>query len=430
MINYSVNATAKKTSQLLYVDDSFKNKIAYYHLLGFLLSLPFDRFYSTIILFGFIIHSLLYLRKDEFKMIGSKTLILQSVFFITAISATYSFTNNGWDILTRQLAIFLLPLLFSITSLDLYKCRHRLLLGFSMCCTIVVAYLFFDAVHVIIHNNLAFKTLASAAFLNHHFSEPLNLHATYLSLYVLISLIFLLQLLFTDINVWQRLLFVVSAIILLAGLLQLGSRAVCIAFLIVINIAPFFMLKGKRRFFFFLTAMLITLSGIALVTSFDFLKERFVVDLKNDFEERSNILKNDTRLQRWEASYDLIVAAPVIGHGSGTETPLLKEIYFKRKMYSSYLNAMNVHNQYLSFLINSGILGLLIYVFTLLWGFWHSFKRRDLLFFCFLTAISTVSFSENLLVVNKGIFFYGFFFSFFIFSQKKKEQQTTKATDF
>ncbi|MEO8771299.1 MAG: O-antigen ligase family protein [Ferruginibacter sp.] len=430
MSNYSMNATDTKMSQLFYVDDRFKNKIAYYHLLAFLISLPFDRFYSTIILLGFIVHSLLYVRKDELKGIGSKTFILQSVFFVTAISATYSDSNNGWDILTRQLAIFLFPLLFSIISLDFYKYRYKLLLAFSMCCTLVVAYLFFDAVHVIIHNKLPFKTLASAAFLNHHFSEPLNLHATYLSLYVLISLVFLLQLLFSELNKWHRIIFIISVVILLAGLLQLGSRAVCIAFLVVINIAPFFMLKGKKRLFFFLTAFLITFSGIALIASFDFLKERFIIDLKNDFEQHSNILKNDTRLQRWEASYNLILNAPIIGHGSGTETPLLKEIYFKRKMYSSYLNAMNVHNQYLSFLINSGVLGLLIYSLTLLWGFWQSFKKKDLLFFCFLSVIAIVSFSENLLVVNKGIFFYGFFFSFFIFSGKKNLPNNAASPDF
>ncbi|MEO6668580.1 MAG: O-antigen ligase family protein [Ferruginibacter sp.] len=419
-----MDTAGTKISGLFHVDDSFKNKIAYYHLLAFLISLPFDRFYSTIIFLGFIMHSLLYLRKDELKGLSSKTLILQSVFFITAISATYSISSNGWDILARQLAIFLFPLLFSISSFDFFKYRYRLMLGFSMCCTFVIAYLFFDAIHVIIHNELPIRTLASAAFLNHNFSEPLHLHATYLSLYVMLSLVFLLQLLFSQINRWQRICFTISTFILCAGLLQLGSRAVCIAFLVVINIAPFFILEGKKRLFVFLTAMLISFSGILLITSFGFLRERFLVELKNDFEERSNILKNDTRLQRWEASYDLILAAPIVGHGSGTETPLLKEIYFKRKMYSSYLNAMNVHNQYLSFLINSGILGLLIYVSTLFWGFRLAFRSKDLLLFCFLASIAVVSFSENLLVVNKGIFFYSLFFSFFIFSQKKRLQQT------
>ena len=38
----------------------------------------------------------------------------------------------------------------------------------------------------------------------------------------------------------------------------------------------------------------------------------------------------------------------------------------------------------------------------------------------FMVLVTVVSFSEDLLDVNKGIFFYAFFFSFFILSKKKK----------
>jgi O-antigen ligase len=76
-----------------------------------------------------------------------------------------------------------------------------------------------------------------------------------------------------------------------------------------------------------------------------------------------------------------------------------------------------VHNQYLGFLINSGITGLLIYLGTLAWGLYQSIKKQHILLFGFIVLVTVVSFSEDLLDVNKGIFFYAFFFSFFIVPQ-------------
>ena len=82
-------------------------------------------------------------------------------------------------------------------------------------------------------------------------------------------------------------------------------------------------------------------------------------------------------------------------------------------MYGPYLLSLNAHNQYISFMINSGVIGLMIYLGTLGWGYWKSIKNRDILFFSFIVLVTIVSFSEDLLDVNKGIFFYAFFFPFF-----------------
>jgi len=60
----------------------------------------------------------------------------------------------------------------------------------------------------------------------------------------------------------------------------------------------------------------------------------------------------------------------------------------------------------------------LIYLSTLGFGFKIAVRQKDLLFFTFMVLIAIVSFSENLLDVDKGIIFYAFFFSFFVFSNE------------
>ena len=49
--------------KLLFIDDTLENKISYYHLAFFLISLPFDFFYSEVVLTSFAIHTLIHLRK-------------------------------------------------------------------------------------------------------------------------------------------------------------------------------------------------------------------------------------------------------------------------------------------------------------------------------------------------------------------------------
>ena len=108
------------------------------------------------------------------------------------------------------------------------------------------------------------------------------------------------------------------------------------------------------------------------------------------------------------------------------------------KLYNSFLHNLNAHNEYLSFLIKSGVIGLLVYLAVLALGFRISLQQKDLLFFSFMVIITTVSFSENILDVDKGIIYYAFFYSFFIFSgarkmrvtkpQKAYKYSTTRAT--
>ena len=119
---------------------------------------------------------------------------------------------------------------------------------------------------------------------------------------------------------------------------------------------------------------------------------------------------------RWSGTLQLIGKAPIAGYGMGAEKVILKNMYFEQKMYNSFLNELDAHNQYLSFLLTAGLIGLFLYLFTLYWGFERAFQRKDFIFTSFLLIIAVVGFSENILMVNKGIFFYSFFFSMFIFA--------------
>src|SRR5271167_4376328 len=94
---------------LFQIKDSLANKISYYHLMLLMASLPFDRFYSHLILGSYALHTLIHLKKDDIKAVLKwRTLALQSVFFITVLATIYS-TNKqqGLDEWGKQIVILL-----------------------------------------------------------------------------------------------------------------------------------------------------------------------------------------------------------------------------------------------------------------------------------------------------------------------------------
>lgn len=411
---------------LFFIDDTLTNKISYYHILLFLVFLPFDRFYTELILISFLLHTLIHLRKPgESRLKRKEVIIAQSVFLLTVAGILYS-TNTGQAISLagRQLAILLFPVIIWLNPFDLTRYRINFLRIFALTCTLLIVYLYADALFVIRYYHLPASSLFSPLFMNHNFSAPVGLHATYLSLYLGVSLTYLITELYTQ-AARARTAVLVAVVILSAGLLQLGSRAVLIGELLVLGMAfPFVFLKGKRKSgFIYGFSLFLLLLGFIISRSESF-RQRYFSELKYDLVENStpHIIENP-RIQRWEVAWDLIKKSPVRGYGSGDEVDVLKQKYFENKLYNSFLFGLNAHNEYLSFLITAGILGLLVYVSTLFYGFRMALRAKDTVFLGFLILITIVSFSENYLDVNKGIFFYAFFFTFFLRTAERKTSQ-------
>jgi O-antigen ligase len=373
---------------------------------------------------SYVLHTLIFFRWYRVAHINKTLLILQSVFFVTLISSTYaqSFTN-GMHVAFKQLAILIFPFLLAVGSLDIKKYRDQLFRALAVTSTFVVLYLYFEALHVILYNKLPLRLLFSWAFVNQNFSLPIGTHATYLSILLLMSFVFFLTQLFrAPKNKWA--LYIICLAVLLAGIIQLSSKSVFAALIIIVTIGfPWLFISKKHRYrFLFISLTLCTLVLISLL-SLHIFRDRLIATFEDDLYENRGVVKINGRLDRWNTAIDLIKKTPLAGTGSGSEIPLLKQAYYNQKMYWSYLNSLNAHNQYLSFLINSGIAGLLVYLLTLFWGLRRSVQQRDILLFSFIVLITIVSFSEDLLDVNKGIFFYAFLFPVLILGQSPKDKR-------
>lgn len=408
--------------KLFYIEDTSENRISYYLLAFFVVSLPFDRFYSELTLILFLVHTIIHLTKTKLHhALSIETLILTSVFLVTVIGLSYSpYKSEGLKELEKQLSILLFPILLSTCGLNLRRYGTNFLLLFAFSCVLNTLYLYFDAIRIIRYNNMPISTLFSGAFINHNFSSPVGIHATYFAMYCLLSAVVVIYVFLRRHDKTSRIIYVFSLLVLLAGLLQLASKAVLISGVIISLCLPFLLFKSIKTRMEWIAVIggALAVGGILIANSASF-KMRYVAEFKGDLSQQSiNNEILEPRLTRWDYILHVVKRSPLTGYGTGSEMDLLKRTYFENKLYNSYLHELNSHNQYLSFLVETGAWGLCVFLLTLIAGLAGAIRQKNVYLLSFLIIVCIVSFSENILDTNKGIFFYSFFFSLFVLAGK------------
>jgi O-antigen ligase len=196
------------------------------------------------------------------------------------------------------------------------------------------------------------------------------------------------------------------------AIFQLASRAVCIALMIIAQLlVPFYLVKGRLRWLVFIAIFFLSLVSVSLVRQDDHLHSRYLLQLKQDLRtDTGALLDPEPRMVRWQCAWEAIRMSPWIGFGTGAEEGVLKERYYAHHLMISYKLGLNAHNQFLSFWLKTGILGMSVYIALLALAFREAWRRKDIYLMSFAVIITCISLSENILDVNKGIFFFSMFF--------------------
>jgi len=263
--------------------------------------LPFDSLYSRVILLSLAIHTAIHIKKEQLKKLNNRNIFfLTALYFVTLICTIYTINiNEALFDLTQELAILLFPLIFVLTTLNISKYKNQLLTFFSAACFITVIFLYINALQVMRFYHLPFSFLFSDSFLNHHFTEPIELHATYFSMYVALAMFFLLQKSLNQTVFFKKIVLVICVLILFAAVIQLESRSVFIAVIFTVCIAfPLLSFKKKSRLSFVITCALLLTGILTVAFTNDFLKRRYLDELKNDLGVTAS---NEGRSVRWEA---------------------------------------------------------------------------------------------------------------------------------
>lgn len=360
-------------------------------------------------------HSLSKLKSSRWVITGTVL-----IYIMTALSLIYTKDKSvGLFELEKGIALLLFPILFTASDRLSNEAIYKILWAF------IIANLSLGLISIA-HASYCFFYKNVNIFFYHDLVEIFDSHATYYSLYLIFSLVALFYLYSKKQVPW-------SPRLLVGGITFFFTIVICL-------------LGARSTVFIFLLASLISIViyaiksrsivlGIGLTTGF-FLVVFFVINNNSNLKQRLIQLKDykyelsqnhiegynglTTRLAQWEASMSIVAEAPIFGVGVGDVQDNLQEVYKKNFLKYSYMEKFNAHNEYVQTLLGLGFVGLIIFLFALAFPFYQAYKKKAIVYLCFIALFAYCCITESTLHVQKGIVFYSFFNSLFL-SQMMKE---------
>jgi O-antigen ligase len=125
------------------------------------------------------------------------------------------------------------------------------------------------------------------------------------------------------------------------------------------------------------------------------------------------------RLEYWKTSLNLIKQHPLIGVGTGDINAAFEKEYAIEHSRLDKEHRLKAHNQYLSITVTFGIIGLLIFLFALIYPLLINRNYADFYYVVFWIFIMLSMFSEDTLETQAGLTFFIFFNTVFLFRKKE-----------
>lgn len=353
---------------------------------------------SLIVLFPFSIHK----NKTALFMILLVALMAIGIFFSEDARRASAITE-------RSLSLALFPLLLILglhAKLKLKNPFIGLTIGVvisSFICLILASWR-------TITSGSFYNPVHETHFIYHHFyhqnlSGPLSINATYLAHAAVLSALYLLQLLLSNVSKFSsRKTIAITALLgyLLVIIFLCKSVMAVIALLVGIGFFIFFhqdtrafITRNKGMAFAFFTGLLSICIWVAY-SKFQVFDLSF--DYANPFLRPLQI-----RLAIWQSAWLKIADSPLLGYGTGDSLRAMLDSYSKNNFKIGLENSFNAHNTYLELWLQLGIIGPLLFILSLFTEFASALKRNVLLQCCAIIIIGLFSLSESVLLTYRGI---------------------------
>lgn len=228
-------------------------------------------------------------------------------------------------------------------------------------------------------------------FSRYSFSWFINgLHPTYLSIYILFAVVILAV--HMEFSWWAKILI---GCLFAFFLLILSAKNQLVIFCLLIAVIVWHQIKFKplHKVILALAILCVFLGAAALNRQIVY---RFTTEAKTS--------NGGDRFFLWNIGVDIISQNPIIGVGIGDRNDVVNARLGER----GYLNGLNLHNQFLDYMMAMGIPGVAVLLFVLGYPY---FARVDLTFGLFLVIITISLTTESLLYRQWGAHFFLLFYS-------------------
>ena len=389
---------------------------------------------ASVVIAGFLCWSAnrVSLLKNRVYLIG------MLLFFVWLVISVFLSADRpaGLRALDPRLALLYFPISLGLVSLEKSK-RDQWLqwlsYGITLLCACCLVYAIYRS-----------KSRQDAAFLyNDAFSELTGQQSIYLSLLVNFSIYTLAA------GLFRLSAFRINTLIGLGSLLLLFTSSFLLA-------SRTLMLVLYTSTFFFLVYLVVLrkkyLEGMVMIIGLSlglFFAFRFFPSTFNRFRELAySQFRYDNngpeshynmevtadqwnganlRKALWQCGWDCFLEKPLTGVTIGDKQARLNSIYAERNFQFALKTHRNTHNNYLDILLGTGIIGLLLFLVSWIFGpAWILLKEKDWLALLMLVTIAIAMITENYFDRSLGGMMVGFFIPFLLTASGTNTIQRTK----
>ncbi len=368
-------------------------------------------------------------RKQTNKPNLKTVLVLTIPYLLLVIGAFYSKNLHQVSIeLTKGLPFLLLPIIVLTMPFNILKDDFRKVLkGFIFGNFLVCLFLLFIVLKTLVEENFSTKTLWGLT--HQSLSSHVDLNAIYLSLYVSLCITFLLHFFLTygkNLSIKCKTLFAFVSLLFLVLLIFLSSRTVMISCFIV-NSAMYIHYELKKHNAVKVLVRFVLIIGFLFVGIFT-VNPIFKWRVESVFDIQDNTISSNKeqgikmRNKLWSSSVEIFKGNWLIGVGTGDFKDELEKVYKENNYRIQYRHHMNSHNQYLSYSVSNGMLGLLLFSLYILYCVTLFIKSKNKLPLFILLTILMCFMTESHLYTNKGVIVVAFFMTLLLKHTKDTEE--------
>ncbi len=351
-----------------------------------------------------------------------RVVVFASVFIIYVISLIYSDNvKEGFSFVVRVLPMLIFPVIFGVFRKGKLKSKH-----IQNIINIYIIALVLGLIYIHIYLGINFKATSSWEYRN-AFEALTKVHGTYYSLWLAFGVLILFLKIVKAIKA-KKIAFAFVFIFILSYFMYwqtvIGARLPLITTVLLLITTIF--LKIRKQKIVFLSVLLFAILGSVFLKpnyfkkTLNFKAYKFTLP-KGDYHiEHKNMTSEQIRMGIYHCSFGLIKDSWVYGYGIGDVESKLQNCY-KQKIDSNVYQLFNYnsHNQYLHFLLSSGIIGLLVFLISIFLPIYLSVQSSNYLYLLFSLLLITSFLTENVLNRHDGVLLYSFFNAIFAFQNKK-----------
>ena len=295
--------------------------------------------------------------------------------FLLSVLASFNGASflEGLGHLEKHLSLILVPLVLLVTKDKYNGLRDMVFFCLVLGCAATLLICYLHLIFEMISQNEPLSYFFRWRHLGHQFTDIADSHPTYLALFTVMSIMYLIQNKELGIKLKCFLLG-----FLLLGLFQLASRMALALISLFLLVSVVQKVRNYSRLALLLGTGIVLCILIYNKWGSDYLQNRL-------FSKEA--IFNDERFQRWEVSYDIFKENPIIGLGHERIDEVRSEKYFEAGFDLAGRNSLNAHNQMLEYLSRNGAIGGFIYVLVVGYLLLLSILRKDTLFVFFLYRI-------------------------------------------